>query len=165
MALLVPKSHRIDFFLEPQTRRPASHDYYSYGYHSEKKPELAKPKVIPWIDLLLTKSVDNPADGSSKADLRYICNLVIQRMRRWKSRPADPLPRRIPLTTPYSCDDLARVVTLTVELEEKELFVDAFGVWSRRGLQEAAPENSYPETFRAVAIALLRYDLESLLPL
>jgi hypothetical protein len=55
------------------------------------------------------------------------------------------------------------VVTLTVELEQNELFVDAYGIWSHKGPQEAVPEDPYPETFQAVAIAFLRYDLENLL--
>jgi hypothetical protein len=56
------------------------------------------------------------------------------------------------------------VVTLTVELEENELFAEAFGIWSHRRLQEAGPEDPYPKTFQAAAMAFLRYDLEYSLP-
>ena len=56
---------------------------------------------------------------------------------------------------PFSDEAVARVVTLCLELEDEKLFLDAFELYSK---------GVALETSESIGKALLRYELQSLLP-
>jgi hypothetical protein len=160
VAILIPKSYRINFFLEPPTSQNNSYSFSHYSSTSEQ----AKPRVLEWIDWLLAKSIEDPSNTSNKYDLAQICKMVTRRIKAWRLKPAPALSWRETTSPPFPNEVLARVVKLSVELDEKVLFVDAYGLWADRGPHEAVLEKSSPETFQYAGIAFLRYDLEHLLP-
>lgn len=56
---------------------------------------------------------------------------------------------------PFSDQAIVRVVALCVELNEKDMFLEAYEMYSKKVAIE---------TFESVGAAFLRYELESLLP-
>jgi hypothetical protein len=83
-----------------------------------------------------------------------ICTLVLDTIRRWKRKVAHGVPE-IQNPPPYSNADIARVVAACVDLDNKDLFLEAF---------ELCPYKIPTSTFKSVGAALLRYQLQSLLP-
>jgi hypothetical protein len=94
------------------------------------------------------------ADEAIREDLRQICQTVIQKTQKFKTAP-EPKHHWQIQPAPFSDEAIARVVALSVELNDEKLFLDAYDIYSKK-----VPI----ETFHSVGIALLRYGLESLLP-
>jgi len=90
--------------------------------------------------------------------------MVTRRIKAWKSKPVPTCSWREKTSPPFSNEVLARVVKLSVELDQKSLFIDAYQTFAHRNPHNSVPENSPPETFQSAGMAFLRYDLEYLLP-
>ena len=80
-----------------------------------------------------------------------ICKLVTDAMRDWKLQET----RGGNSPQPFNGADIARVMAAFVDLDNKDLFLETFAM---------CPYKVPSCTFKAVASALLRYGLESLLP-
>ena len=144
----MPKNHRMEFFLGPSSKED---DGYASWQHQEINE---RPKVIEWIDRLSLELAANSDDEAIREDLAQICKVVIRRIKKFKLSPPPTYSWKKP-TAPFSGEVIARVITTTVELDNKALFLEAFAAYSGK------PNAS---TFQAVGIALSRYRLESLLP-
>jgi hypothetical protein len=146
----MPKKYRLGYFLTPGF--PRIIDRY-YGMLEEEIARYA-PDVTGWVDRLSASFMNQPNDSDSKKDLEEICNLVIKPIQKWKNKMSQGvLGKEIP--PPFTSQDVARVAAACVELNNKELFLEAF---------EACPNKIPTGTFRAVGVAFLRYGLESMLP-
>lgn len=142
----MPKQYRIGYFLTPTfpyvVRR--------YGMYAETKGTTYAPDVTAWCDRLSTnlKHSDNPSD---RRDLEEVCKRVTDSMQVWREREAGGLKGQ----QPFNSTDIARVVVASVELDNKERFLEAF---------EICPYEIPASTFKSIAAAALRYKLASILP-
>lgn len=139
----MPKRYRIAYFLTPSFPRTIS----NYWGMTKNKGVRYKPDVTGWIDRL-SASLSDP---DCRGDVEEICKLVTHEMRNWKKKEA--LGMKNP--QPFNDADIARVVAAYVDLDNKDMFLESF---------EMCPYKVLPSTFRSVGAALLRYELESLLP-
>jgi hypothetical protein len=148
VAILVPRSHRIEFFLSPTGTKTNG---YAYSC-SEKASE--KPKVIVWLDRLTEEFSSTSSNDTAREDLEQICKMVIRQTKAWKAfpPPAQSWQRK---PAPFSDEILMRVVTTTVNIDNNAMFLDAYHLCSGK---------VFPSMFRSVGTALLRYNLKSLLP-
>lgn len=149
MVIVVPKSRRIEFLLSPSSTKK---DEYWYR-HYEKVPE--EPRVIAWLDSLTEELCRNPSSITVREDLVQICDMVIRQTYVWKARPPPIQQWQLTGPAPFSDEVLTRIVTTTVVLDSKKMFVDAY--------YHCSGKRSLP-MFRSVGTALVRYDLQSLLP-
>ncbi|TVY44089.1 hypothetical protein LOCC1_G004493, partial [Lachnellula occidentalis] len=158
VAILIPRSHRIELFLDPDTRPRITY------LQSGKEPQ--KPRVLEWIDRLSAKNIQVTNDQSNREDLKQICKMVIRHTTTWKSKPA-PIAAWRAEVAPFSDEVLMRVVTLSLELDDQSLFVGAYGAWTQKSSSSPSatrPGNISPKAFESVGTAFLRYGLESFLP-
>jgi hypothetical protein len=118
------------------------------------RDETDKEKVIQWIDRLTAKLGKDSADDVVREDLLQICQTVIRKTQKFKTAP-EPKYRWHTKPAPFSEEAIARVVTLSVELNDEKMFLDAYDIYSKKVAIE---------TFDSVGVALLRYRLQSLLP-
>ena len=139
----MPKRYRIAYFLTPSFPRIIS----NYWGMTKNKGVRYEPDVTGWIDRL-SASLSDP---DCRGDVEEICKLVTNEMRSWKKNEA--LGMKAP--QPFNDADIARVVAAYVDLDNKDMFLESF---------EMCPYKVLPLTFRFVGAALLRYELESLLP-
>lgn len=114
----------------------------------------ANPKVIAWLDRLTEALSHTPNDATTREDLEQICKMVIRQTKAWKALPS-PAQSWQRKPAPFSDEILTRIVTTAVNLDSKAMFVDAYHLCSGKV--------SLP-MFRSVGTSLLRYNLESLLP-
>ncbi len=91
----------------------------------------------------------------AREELRDICEFIMKKTKLWKVRmtTAPMIQGEAP---PYTSDVLARVVTSSVELDDKELFVEVYGLCNER---------TDLSIFHPVGRALSHFNLESLLPM
>lgn len=75
-------------------------------------------------------------------------------MEKWKKNQTEGVPPE-QNPPPFSDADIARAIVACVDLEKRDLFLEAF---------ELCPYKVPAPTFKAVGIALSRYGLEFLLP-
>lgn len=136
--------------------------YEDYSWASLDEPK--KEKVIQLIDRLTAELSRDPTAVAVREDLRQICEIVIRRTRSYKKlivkldelQKAGKVPGYRPTPpVPFSEEAIARVVALCVDLNEKEMFLEAYELYSKKLAMEI---------FESVGVALLRYGLESLLP-
>ena len=157
----MPRSCRVEFFLDPNAVKKSR-----YSWHSNTQTET--PKVIEWVDRLSRELSDSPSDQNIQEDLENICKLVIHKLKSWNPDPPSGYSYGVSRIPPFSDEVLARIIALSVELDKKSLFLEAYEIWSARSLATISTESSsgnlYPLMLRSIGIALLRYDLESLLP-
>lgn len=112
------------------------------------------PKVIDWLDRLTEELSRTPNDATAREDLEQICKMVIRYTKAWKALPPPAQSwRRKP--APFSDEVIMRILITAVSLDNKAIFVDAYHLCSGK---------AFPSIFRPVGTALLRYNLESLLP-
>lgn len=116
--------------------------------------ETPTPRAMQWIERLTAELARDSNDDSAREDLYQICKMVIRQSKKWKNAPA-PVRSWQRTPVPFSEEVVAQVVTLSVELDDKKLFLDALDLYSIKVATE---------TFQSVGIALLRWGLESLLP-
>lgn len=150
----------MNFFIPFVGKARSPYEYSPWASQDEPKQE----KVFRWIDRLTAELATNPTADAVREDLRQICEIVIERTRAYKIlaphlderkkagdfsayRPTPPLP--------FSNEAIARVVALCVDLDEKRMFLESYEIYSKKVAIE---------TFKSVGVALLRYELESLLP-
>jgi len=116
-----------------------------------------KPKALKAMELLdnmTTELSSNPDSESTKTELSHICDTVTRQMTGWKARSYSRVSYTLSYA-PFSDEVVARVIAITLELDKKEKFLAAYDVCSKK-----MPLG----VFRSIGIALVRYDLESLLP-
>ncbi|TVY39813.1 hypothetical protein LSUB1_G005263 [Lachnellula subtilissima] len=92
--------------------------------------------------------------------------MVIRHTKAWKSKPAPTAAWRADLA-PFPDNVLMRVVTLSLELDEKSLFIGAYGAWTQKSSSTPSstrPGYTSPEAFQSVGTAFVRYSVESFLP-
>lgn len=147
VALIIPRSHHIEFFLSSAKERRT---YRSTLQFQDKEKE----KVIQWIDRLTAELAENPTCDAPREALHQICQTVIQKTQKFKLAPQPKYSWQTPIP-PFSDEAIAQVVSLCVELDDQKLFVDAYELYSKRVALQ---------TFESIGKALLRYDLQSLLP-
>ena len=116
--------------------------------------EAPKSRAMHWIERLTAEIARDSNDESAREDLYQICKMVIRQYKKWKNAPA-PVRSWQRNPAPFPAEVVARVITLSVELNDEKLFLDAFDLYS---IEVAT------ETFQSVVIALLRWGLKSLLP-
>lgn len=139
----MPKQYRISYFLTPTLPYVVRH----YGTFAETKGTTYAPDVTAWCDRL-SAHLDNPSD---RRDLEEVCKQVTDSMQVWRKRVArGPKDQQ-----PFNSTDVARVVVASVDLDNKERFLEAF---------EICPYEIPASTFKSVAAAALRYKLASILP-
>jgi hypothetical protein len=143
VVLIMPKRYRIAYFLTPSFPRIVS-NYWGITDRGVRY----EPDVSGWIDRLSATSLSDP---DCRGDVEEICKLVTDEMRGWKKNEA--LGMKTP--PPFNDADIARVVAAYVDMDNKGMFLESF---------EMCPYKVLPSTFRSVGAALLRYELESLLP-
>lgn len=105
IAILMPRSHRIPFFLQ------SSNFLVSNG----------RPEAIKWLGSLSEDLVNKPESVKQTIrDMKTICNLVLENMRSWKNVVLirDTRPQ------PYSDEVLARVLQATINLQDNKLFAE-----------------------------------------
>jgi hypothetical protein len=139
----------MEFFLSSARERSTSR--YSLQFQDKEKE---KEKVIQWIDRLTAELAKNATDGALRENLRQICQTVIRKTQKFKHAPQPKYPWQTPIA-PFSDEAIARVLSLCVELDDQKLFVDAYELYSKRVALQ---------TFESIGKALLRYELQSLLP-
>ena len=149
MAILVHKSQRMEFLLSPNANRDLS-DYNPWSPDNKRE----SPDVLDWINRLTKELSLNPGDERVQDELEQICKMVIRRTKAYLTRPI-PTKSWQTISAPFSDQVVTRIITTTIELNNKTLFVDAYDSCS---LKTDLP------IFRLVGCAILRYDLESLLP-
>jgi hypothetical protein len=137
----------MEFFLSSAKERSTSR--YSLQFQDKEKE-----KVIQWIDRLMAELAKNATDGALRENLRQICQTVIRKTQKFKVAPQPKYSWQTP-TAPFSDEAIARVVSLCVELGDQKLFLDAYELYSKRVALQ---------TFESIGKALLRYELQSLLP-
>jgi hypothetical protein len=148
VAILVPRSHRIEFFLSPTATKK---DVYASWYPGKTREN---PKVIVWLDRLTEELSRTPNDATTREGLEQICKMVIRQTKAWKALPS-PAQSWERKPAPFSDEVRMRIVTTVVNLDSKAMFIDAYHLCSGKV--------SLP-MFRSVGTSLLRYNLESLLP-
>jgi hypothetical protein len=146
----MPKSYRIDWFLTPSFPRPIR-TLWSW---TETRGIRYEPDVVGWFDRLSASYPNQPIDSDDRKDLEAICKLVLNAARKWKKGDSEGVPPR-PNEPPFSSADIARVLVACVDLDKKDLFLEAF---------ELLPYGVPASTFKAFGTALLRYGLKTLLP-
>jgi hypothetical protein len=141
----MPKSHRMEFFFSQKSDK---HRLY-YSHSSDSK----KSQVTTWIDRLSGELLQPSKSEAAQESLKQICEMVTSRMQTFISgpTPAHSFERKYP---PFSDEDIFRVIKTCVDVDMKDLFLAAY---------EICPEKLTPFMFQSVGLALLRYDLESLL--
>lgn len=145
VAVILPKTHRMEFLLTGSS---------PYRLYSASK-ETEKPKVIQWIDRLSARLAGGSTDDAAREDLEQICKSVIRKLKQWKNTPPPVDSWRKSAAAPFSDDVVARIVSLSVELDIETIFVAAFDFYSKEMAASA---------FQSVGVAVLRFGLESLLP-
>jgi hypothetical protein len=146
VVLFMPKQYRINYFLTPTF----PHIVRNYWGGMERKGTTYAPDVTGWVDRL-SASFNQSGDSGDRQDLEEICKLVTDFMRDWKLKEA----RGGKTPQPFSSADIARVSVACVDLDNKDLFLEAFEMCSYK---------MPPLAFKSVGAALLRYGLDSLLP-
>lgn len=140
----MPKESRLSCFITPT--RPIT-ETSPWGTVTEKGPAYI-PDVTGWIDRLTAKILTVSGGPEDLKDLEMICQDVLCRLKGWKTvTPNDP--------PPHPDVDLARVISACVELDKKEMFLTGFTL---------CPAKVPSSMFKSVGIALVRWDLESVLP-
>jgi hypothetical protein len=124
-----------------------------YTYRRLGSDEDGQADILTWIERFSSRLSENAGDAEAAENLSQICKLVLTRSRLHKFNPPASLWARE--TPPFPDEVLARVLRVSVDLSDKVSFM---------GLFEMCPEEADLVTFRAVGMALLRFDLESLLP-
>jgi hypothetical protein len=137
----------MEFFLSSAKEKRTSQ--YSLQFR-----EKEKEKVIQWIDRLTAALAKNVTDDAIREDMRQICQTVIRETQKFRLAPQPKYSWQTPIA-PFSDEAIARVVSLCVELGDQKLFLNAYELYSKRVA---------PETFESIGKALLRYELQSLLP-
>ncbi|KAH6692885.1 hypothetical protein BKA61DRAFT_742360 [Leptodontidium sp. MPI-SDFR-AT-0119] len=144
VVLVMPKESRLSCFITPT--RPIT-ETSPWGTVTEKGPAYI-PDVTGWIDRLTAKILTVSGGPEDLKDLEMICQDVLCRLKGWKTvTPNDP--------PPHPDVDLARVISACVELDKKEMFLTGFTL---------CPAKVPSSMFKSVGIALVRWDLESVLP-
>lgn len=146
----MPKTYRISWFFTPSFPRAVGN---SWDWTTEKGTTYT-PDVTGWIDRLSGSYLNQSGDSDDRKDLVEICTLVLDSIRGWKRKEAHGVPEK-QNPPPFSSADIARVVAACVDLDNKDLFLEAF---------ELCPYKVPASTFKSVGAALLRYQLQSLLP-
>ncbi len=137
----------MEFFLSSAQERRT---YRSTLQFQDKEKE----KVIQWIDRLTAELAKHATDEVLREDLRQLCQTVIRKTQKFKLAPQPRYSWQTPIA-PFSDEAVARVVTLCLELEDEKLFLDAFELYSK---------SVALETSESIGKALLRYELQPLLP-
>ncbi len=146
----MPNSCRIDFFFP--VKRVGLRGYG--GWRRSSSVDDGRPNILTWIKRFSANLDANARDKESAESLSQICELVVARTLAYNRRPT-PTQSYIREDPPFSDEVLSWVLKACVDLNDKDMFVDAFDV---------CPYKAEPSTFRAVGRAFLRYGLESLLP-
>lgn len=142
----MPKQYRIGYFVTP-TFPQIVEQYYG---PPETKGVAYSPNVVAWCDRL-SANLQRSNDPDDRRDLKEVCERVIASMQKWKDKTA----RGLAEPQPFNSNDIARVAMASVDLDEKERFLEAF---------EMCPHEIPALTFRSVTAGALRYKLASLLP-
>jgi hypothetical protein len=137
----------MEFFLTSAKEKRTSR--YSLQFQDKEKE-----KVIQWIDRLVAELAKHATGDAPRESLRQICQTVIRKTQKFKLAPQPKYSWQTPIA-PFSDEAVARVVTLCLELEDEKLFLDAFELYSK---------GVALETSESIGKALLRYELQSLLP-
>jgi len=157
----MPRSCRVEFFLGPNAVKKSL-----YSWDSD--PQTVTPKVMEWVDRLSRELSNSPSDHTIQQDLENICKLVIRKLKAWKSDPPSRYSYGVSRTPPFSDEVLTRIIALSVELDKISHFMNGYEIWSARSLATFSVESSCGHSsllmFRSIGTALLRYNLESLLP-
>ncbi|KUJ09541.1 uncharacterized protein LY89DRAFT_787848 [Mollisia scopiformis] len=146
VAIIVPKSYRMEFFFPVKS-------FERLSYRSYMGDDNDQSDISTWIDRFSNRVSEHPDDAEAAECLSQICKMVVSRTRLHLARlPTHSWERSTP---PFPDDVLARVVGISVDLDDRVMFIETF---------KLCPNKAASSTFRAVGIALLRNDLESLLP-
>ncbi|KAH6672517.1 hypothetical protein B0J14DRAFT_74998 [Halenospora varia] len=151
VAILLPKCHRVEFFLNPANQEKESKTNYYSGY-PEKEEKKETPEIIQWIKRLTPELGRNHPDSKAREELEQICKMVIRLTKKFMTRPA---PKYVWMTEhpPFDKDIIVPVLAATVALDNKELFT---------GLFEFCKGQSSPSMFASAGTAAVRWNLEFL---
>lgn len=150
MVVIVPRKFRMDFFFNDILEQRRRYSPYADGSYDEE----CDPDIEKWIfrlhEQLSTAPRDSNASISAREDLEQLCELVLRRMKVWKTLHASPhsWPAR---PAPFSDEVVAGVLAESIFLNKKELFLKAYDI---------CLENATLPTFRGVGTALLRCNVE-----
>ncbi|PVH81355.1 hypothetical protein DL98DRAFT_571223 [Cadophora sp. DSE1049] len=144
IVLVMPKENRLSCFMTPTG--PIT-ETSAWGSVREKGPAYV-PDITGWIDRLSAKLLTESGGADDRNDLELICQGVLQRLKDWKTEtPNDPKP--------HSDTHLARLISACVELDKRDMFLEGFGM---------CPAKVPPSMYKFVGMALVRWELEELLP-
>ncbi|RDL31044.1 uncharacterized protein BP5553_09833 [Venustampulla echinocandica] len=151
IAILMPKTHRIDFFLNPSSPRTSRYKYI----YDERLREYAT-RILQWFEQLTNHMSDNPRDMGVRQDLESVCRMVILESGKLRieavSNPTVAWGRK---PNGFSDEVLACATNTSIALDNMSLFCETFRFW---------PQEPSSSMLRGVGKALVRYNLESLLP-
>lgn len=149
MAILVPKSHRVQFFLAP-TDRVAIGSVPPFVLTNERHQ-----KVVHWLNKVSKELCRDPNDTSALEDFKQICTMVVRHMKACNAPPPGPGPLwRNQKEVTYSDDVMIQIIETAIAIDCKNLFVDVLEVFLGKFTLSL---------FESVGAALLQYGLESLL--
>ena len=141
----MPRQNRLACFMTPKGPIIETSTYGSFV--TEKGPAYV-PNVTGWIDRLFAKLSNGLGGTDERHDLEAICQSVLGRVQDWMIKTPN-VPK------PHPDTDLARVISACVELDKKDMFLQGFGM---------CPTKVSSSMFRCVGLALVRWQLEELLP-
>lgn len=93
-------------------------------------------------------------DEATKVKLYELCRTALRSVRLWNERWPQHVARN-QSPSPLSGHAISQIITLSIELDDKNMFLEAYPLC--RGIVPVP-------TFRAVGMALVRYELLDLLP-
>ena len=141
----MPKENRLRCFMTPTGPVTRTSPYGSFV--TDKGPPYV-PDVTGWINRLSAKLLTESGGPDDRNDIEAICQGVLRRFQEWRTKsPNDPKP--------HPDTDLARVISACVEHDKRDMFLEGFGM---------CPPKVSSSMFRSVGIALVRWQLEELLP-
>lgn len=135
----MPKSHRVDFFLDPKNQKNPDRSYM-YCWSADKPENVANPAVDTWLDQLSQKFSADSQNQSAREDLTAICQLMCFRTEDWNqkllfwrenekkdhSAPGWRYHAKPSATPPFSFEHLARGIRTALELDNRDLLVKMF---------------------------------------
>ncbi|TAQ83888.1 hypothetical protein B7494_g7785 [Chlorociboria aeruginascens] len=105
-------------------------------------------KIGSWLDRLKADYISNNSfgfNGTPKQDISQICDAMVRKTLECQMKNTEH---------PFSQDIVAKVIATAIDLEEKDMFLDTFQMCSK---------SVSSSVFRCAGIAMLRWDLRSLL--
>jgi len=127
--------------------------------HSTRNRKLEtisyEPRLMKWIQRASSSLSRNSEDVTARENLRDACQLVIDKITAWKMN-SYMLPWSQPKPLPVSDELIFRVLSASMELNNRDMFVAAYGI---------CREKLDFSMFYTVGVALCHFDLDSVLPM